>query len=833
MVFSVLRDARKSSNKNYLKIGLMYFFICTKLKSITWLLERTILLLLLLCGQANAQNNYTFIGSYNTSNGVPNYLDTRESLSSEFVKRISASLPEKYPVPSYNPQYITTQTQTNIELVQESDVWVTFVSEGAGYMNVLGYYTYNTSNPSTTMPINSEIKIIFPNVSAQGSGGGLIAGDRVKLGTFPAGTGIGWVLLANAWKGGTTGVGTPNWKLFSNPLFNPEAAAALKYHNVLLYDNSTSRIVLGFEDIRRDNTSCDNDFNDAIFYITASTNAAIVLTNINTTSEVGARISSGYEGGLESDGSLAEKITSRNVKKDLINKDAKKIALYNPKSITSFPKLISNENTQGLASYFPIYGNDSTTAIITTPTDLLNLTNAVEVLSTDYLKSTDRTSVILATKTISEVYSHTKSICDRVAGGSISSVYKVHIGGKYPANLMTIKRNNMIEYAVSFSMRNMTDSSFEYHSHWNVTDFPTGKDYYNFQLWGKTPADVFFLSEEVLKKFEETELILDSLYYSPLPPLMMKSGGYVQGKFKISVMNPTKKVGVLTVAGTLRPAEQSSSVLYHQIVYLDGSTSQDFILNTNGVFDAGIIVSLHGESFQDNVYLADGSWVANYEPINVSNTQLTIFPQDALPSNTDKYWVERGFAAAGNVKNYYSVHRTLRLGLNPVNLTNYNFLSFTGSGSGQLELVISTDSISNWNNQARINIVLSENAKEYSIDLNNVLSNNGMPLGKSNITALTFSSIGNNVDFAPFNIKINQIAFSKINDCDDNKDVVATAYSIEKYESQGVMKVNNVNKALANVSVSATNAIEFSPGFTAEAGTVFKAEIKTCQNVRY
>jgi hypothetical protein len=62
---------------------------------------------------------------------------------------------------------------------------------------------------------------------------------------------------------------------------------------------------------------------------------------------------------------------------------------------------------------------------------------------------------------------------------------------------------------------------------------------------------------------------------------------------------------------------------------------------------------------------------------------------------------------------------------------------------------------------------------------------------------------------------------------------VATAYSIEKYESQGVMKVNNVNKALANVSVSATNAIEFSPGFTAEAGTVFKAEIKTCQNVRY
>jgi hypothetical protein len=43
-------------------------------------------------------------------------------------------------------------------LTAEADVWVTFVSEGAGYRNVLGFYTYTGTAP-TTRPADSNVTI--------------------------------------------------------------------------------------------------------------------------------------------------------------------------------------------------------------------------------------------------------------------------------------------------------------------------------------------------------------------------------------------------------------------------------------------------------------------------------------------------------------------------------------------------------------------------------------------------------------------------------------------------------------------------------------------------
>lgn len=768
-----------------------------------------------------------------TSNGVPNYLDGRDNVTANFVTRINASLPERYPVPSYNPQYITNGTQTNIELTQDADVWVTFVAEGAGYMNVLGYYTYDTANPLTTAPNNRDIKIIFPNVSALGSGGGLVAGDRVKLGTFPAGTGIGWVLLANAWKGGTTGVGTPLWTLFSNRIFNPESVDALKFHNVLLFDKETNRIVLGFEDIRRDNTSCDNDFNDAIFYITANPITSISKANINETAEVGTGLSSGNDGGLESNGSLAEKIALRNIKKGLTNKMPSSNTIFSNKNLFSASKILDIKNSNALESYFPIIGNDSSVAYLSSPTDLIQITNAVEVLSADYFKIADRTGVVLATKTLTEVYSHSKSICDRVGGSSLENVKLIYISGKYPANLISLKKNNAIEYALCFSMRNIEANNFEYNSHWNVEDFPKGNMYINFQIWGKTPADVFFLSEEILNRFELTQSVVETYNYSPFPAVLMKTGSYSQGKFKFEIINPSKKTGTLSVAGTFRPSEITTSINYSETIDLNGQTTQKFDLDTKGVFDAGLVIKLDGQPLQDNVYLADGAWIANYEPQNVNNAILKIMPQDGLQAGTDKYWVERGFEAKGDVKNYYSVHRPLRLGLNPVDLSDYKYLTFTASGVGEIEIVISRNGISEWGEQSRIKIRITQNAKVYSINLDSLNGVDGFPINKTDITALTFSAISDNISFIPFDFKFNQVAFKKTNDCETNKEVNSTAYSVEKYESVGKMTVKNINKSESIVSLSSTNAIEFLPGFSTEAGSVLKAEIKGCESVKF
>ena len=222
-------------------------------------------------------SNWTmqFMGSYN-SLGVPSYLEMPNSVvSAALLQDVNATLPERQPVPTYHPNYLAIGNQTDLIITQPSDVWITFVHEGAGYRNTLGFYTYNLSSPPTSVNNISVVKIIFPNLSFTGSGGGLSSGNKVKLGTFPANTGIGWVLIADGFKGSTI---SGNWTFYSNPAFNPETNPTLRQHNVILSDPGRDLVLIGFEDIRRDSGS-DNDFNDAIFYVKSNPITAIAGGN--------------------------------------------------------------------------------------------------------------------------------------------------------------------------------------------------------------------------------------------------------------------------------------------------------------------------------------------------------------------------------------------------------------------------------------------------------------------------------------------------------------------------------------------------------------------------
>ncbi len=790
--------------------------------------KKILLFILIFISFRSFSQAYNYMGTYNNQ-GVPNYLVTpRDVVSASFLNTVNASLPERYPVPSYNPHYIKNGAQTSIEIngADSADVWVTFVLEGAGYMNTLGFYTYDLSNPPTTVPNANQINIIFPNVSALNSGGGLIAGDKVRLGRFAPNTGIGWVLLANAWNSSTRLVGNGLWKLYSNHILNPEANVNLRYHNVLLIEPTTNRIVLGFEDIRRDNSSCDNDFNDAIFYITATPNTAINLGNINTTTEPGAKISTGNIGGLESNGSLAQQIAKRNVSKELINP---KINFDEPKKLTKYNSQIQ---TSTLQEFIPSFGLDSSTSYISTPTDLIQLTNAVDVLSTDYFLASERRAVCLSTKTLASVYVHTKAICDRVAGASLESTRDININGIYPATLVTlIKEEEIIEFALSFSFQKLSNNRYRYNSHWNVSDFPSNSEYINFQVWGVKPAEVFYLAEKVIENFQVSNTI-DTIYlFTPPPSILLKSGYYNQGKINLNIINNPKTSGLINIWGTYRQSENSPSIVFKDTISLTSALDQTFILNKNGIFDAGFNIQKIGEPKVDAFYLADGAWVENFESNNIRNNTLTVNPHTKInEGNIEKYWIERGIVATGEVKNYFSMHRPLKIGLKPVNLTEFQYLQFTGSGINWLEIVLSKESVNQWIEQSRIIVQLDSITKRYYINMADFRGPDNQPINRNDINAITFSVISNNVDYIPFDVKLNNIAFTKSGNCDSNQTIAGNSYSKERYESSSTLKVENQNKINARTIYTAANSIEFKPGFIAEPGTVLKAEITGCQN---
>jgi len=209
---------------------------------------------------------YNFLGTYNNQ-GVPDYLEPdNDIISAEFLQDINNSLPEQQELMSSHPQYLSVDFEHDLLLDCGATVWVTFIHEGADYKNVLGFYTYNLSSPPTSTNEIDTITIIFPNVSYQGSGGGLQSGNKVNIGTFPDSTGIGWVLISDGWVGGQVTNGRDIY--YSERNFNPEPDAEDKQHSVLLNDPSREKLILGFEDILRDGTVwCDHDFNDAIFFV--------------------------------------------------------------------------------------------------------------------------------------------------------------------------------------------------------------------------------------------------------------------------------------------------------------------------------------------------------------------------------------------------------------------------------------------------------------------------------------------------------------------------------------------------------------------------------------
>ncbi len=224
---------------------------------------------------------YNTLGTW-SSNGVPNYLvSPNDVISADLLSRITASLPESKNILSHHPNYISSNVQSNLLLTEACDVWVTFITEGAGYLNTLGFYTYQNGNPPATInDIKNTMTIIYPNSSLPGSGGGLNPGNKVKIGTFGANTVIGWFIVANGFSGGNIGSG--NWLLFSDENLNPESDLTKRQHNVLLQDPVTGKLILGFEDIRRDNGSCDNDFNDILFNVFSNPIEAISVVDVPT-----------------------------------------------------------------------------------------------------------------------------------------------------------------------------------------------------------------------------------------------------------------------------------------------------------------------------------------------------------------------------------------------------------------------------------------------------------------------------------------------------------------------------------------------------------------------
>lgn len=692
-------------------------------------------------------DRYKYLGEFNEQ-GAPLYLEQSDVVSQETLDLIANSLPESYPVPNYNPHYISSGYDTDLIIEAPADVWVTFVSEGAGYKNVLGYYTYDINNHSPIAPKPEDITIIFPNVSAQGSGGELEVGNKVKIGTFSPNIGIGWVLLANAWADGCVGEG--QWKLYSNIDYNPEADPNLRHHNVLLSDPSSERIILGFEDIRRDYASCDNDFNDAVFYITANPYTALRTANYADVNSA-TNVSSGNEGGLESNGDLAELIAERNfnrTKNNSFNNIKNKQARFRPMAFRG-----ANQGID-FASMVPETGMFGTeTTYVSSPKDLIGITNAKDIFSIDYYQDTDRVAAVLATETDGKIYDHSKIICDRLNDSSIEDVRTIQLKGYEIIMTKIMRTNGFVEYALSFSVERDSNTL---HSYWNIDQYPQG-DYLNFQVWGGAMGQVSTIASHIIAYFQKGNELNKVEMEGRIPTVFIKSGVYKNGQLYLDIVNKSNAQNIILEANK-KVVEGGDTQAVTEIVSIENKYEQEVVVSIGGIFDVGLSITGSNSPQSDALYLADGPWGIDYLKTETTIEAYQITPNDENDEvEVTNYMVERNVSVSGELFGTLNVFRNIMAGDLSFDITPYESVNFEVGNDQPIEVILLTEGLENWDDRLVYNIGKNELGTLRSIAIKDFRNKKGDTHKGEPIKGFVFSVQGNYQSFERFTVNISNV----------------------------------------------------------------------------
>lgn len=211
--------------------------------------------------------DYLAISTYNNQ-GVPDNLDQKDICDVLLSSIFTNALPEGQDAITAHPEFFDESVPANIYFEENAEVSISFIHEGAGYKNVLGYYYYDADNPPAT--VDDIVKlIVFPNASAQGSGGGLIEGNTVQLyGNFKANTVLGFFLNSNGWVQNSQTITEGLAAHYTNYEFNANGR-----QSVVLHEENCDELVVCFDD--QVIGTGDNDFNDAVFQINISPSSAV------------------------------------------------------------------------------------------------------------------------------------------------------------------------------------------------------------------------------------------------------------------------------------------------------------------------------------------------------------------------------------------------------------------------------------------------------------------------------------------------------------------------------------------------------------------------------
>ncbi len=481
--------------------------------------------------------------------------------------------------------------------------------------------------------------------------------------------------------------------------------------------------------------------------------------------------STGNNGGLESNGNMASLIAKRNFYRHKSTTDrfdrSDNLETFTFEKVTNNKiktSKISKSTNSEIINFIPQYGPLNSQAFITTPMDLIGISNAIEVFSVDYYKgnNTRKAAILGIASSPGTVYEHTKLICDRLDGATLDDIKHINIAG-YPFILAKmVQENGEVDYAVSF-IAYKNGNTYSIDNRWDLETYhPTGNHaVINFQVWSVSERYTVQLIESIINLINTNGYSVNILnkYPPTIPMVYVRNGHYKSGNLYLEIQN-NAEASALFFNGNVAYVEDGNRFDFSNFKTISSNNISQVVVPTTGIFDIGFSMINNAMGGKDILYYADGPWGIDYEESGASIYDFSISSQISI-SEPNEYELSRNVYAEGSVKDYVSIFRALKVGNKPVDITDYNGIKFSAIGSGTFDVVISKKSISQWNMQYKTSVNLSYSLTDYYIPFSQLANN----LGQHNFTAqdvvtVTFVKKGNNTSYQNFTLSVKNLRFT-------------------------------------------------------------------------
>ena len=507
-------------------------------------------------------------------------------------------------------------------------------------------------------------------------------------------------------------------------------------------------------------------------------------------------VGSGNGGGLESE-SLGGLVGLREFNKSKNSIPRKVNYSTSPVFVSQPHQLGKRTSSLSLMDMIPSTLATGDVARVTSPTDLVNITSALEVISVDYTRNNVPKAVVLGIKTKTKAYSHTKYICDRLKGATLISIDSVTIRGYQFIRYLLQQQDGSMEFGTSFVV-GKTDGRADYslQTNWLLADMIEEDTLYNFQVWSSLPENTNKLVADIIDLINSGANV-NQLNEVTVPKVYVTKGYRKGSKLVLHFRNLTSSPKAIELAMEERLNEQANLTQrnYNHTIERTEDKAIELIVNDGYEYSANITIDTFTT---DVIYMADGNWGLDYDRNYTTITKYTTNNEPTRVYHPSALSVYRHASVTAITDDYIMMFKGLVQGNAPINLTPYSHMNFYASGTGKAVLTLVRDSIVRWKSQYYISVDLVPEGKLYSIPISDFKSDSLTSVFNPNdVRTLAFSrgyqaSSGlETIDFS-----LGGVAFVPTSSALINNQLVSNAVGVKPNPSAGSFTVSfKSNKA--------------------------------------